>query len=273
MKLALITDEVSQDPEEAARFAVEHGVRYVAVRSAWNRNILQLRDDEVERLAMVLHEHRLQVSAVLSPLFKCHDRGSTRSGPIDPHFAGFPPVLEAHLKHGRRLPAIAVRLGAGIVRIFTFLRGGSAAEPPPTHSPIAWETLRGWPAGMAAVENEHSCRVRTLPQLEQFCSEAGLPAVVDPCNQYIATGDDGLHALTSRLVDRMVDLHVKDRLDNSYVPVGQGRLRWPRLLERLDGLGYAGLVTLESHLRGDRQGVAMSLAALRRWIDERARTA
>lgn len=267
MELSIITDEVSQDPHEAAQFAVEHGARLVALRSVWGRNIMQCDDEHIEALAAVLKSYELRVSSVLSPLFKCHVPGAPQNELADPHFVGFPPVFAEHMAQAHRLPEIAARLDAPVIRIFTFLTDGAAGTLSAGLRDVISDAVEGWQGVGAAVENEFVCHVRTLSELQSLCSSASatLGAVLDPCNHHVAVGGDGLDDLTPELVRLAVDVHVKDRKDDRYVLVGQGTLRWPLLLGRLRTLGYVGPITLESHLRGDREGIAESVRALQRW--------
>ncbi|WP_329562088.1 sugar phosphate isomerase/epimerase family protein [Kitasatospora sp. NBC_01266] len=267
MKLSIITDEVSQDPLVAIKYAVAQGIRHVAVRSIWGKNILQCDDQDVERLAELFRRHDLAVTSIMSPLFKCLPIDTPGPHLVDPHFVGFPPILSNHIDAAARLPALAAAFQAPTVRIFTFLTAEpiAATLTAPQIDSIT-QAVEGWPARLAAVENEYFCYVRTLPELERFTALAGLSAVVDPCNSYLAAGSDGLDELSEELLARTVDLHVKDRQDGRYVPVGDGTLRWPQIFDRLNGLGYSGTVTLESHLRGDLDGLDRSIAALRKWV-------
>ena len=45
------------------------------------------------------------------------------------------------------------------------------------------------------------------------------------------------------------------------VPLGEGEVDWPAILERLAEMGYSGTFTLEPHLERDRDGVARSIEA------------
>lgn len=265
MRLSIITDEVSQDPAVAVEFAVERGIRQVAVRSVWGKNILQCDGSDIERLVELFGRYDVAVTSVMSPLFKCPPASGGGSAPVDPHFVGFPPVLEAHLEAAHRLPAIAAALGAPTVRIFTFLAASAGDSVSVQAAELIRQTVQDWPVS-AAVENEYVCHVRTLPELEDFTEAFGLAAIVDPCNHLLAVGDDGLDRLSEKLVARTVDVHVKDRQGSRYVPVGQGDLHWAQIFERLRSLGFTGTVTLESHLRGDLEGIDRSITALREWV-------
>lgn len=267
MRLALITDEVSQDLEAAAGFAVDHGVEWVAIRSAWGRNVAEMRDDDLDRIRQVLSHNGLRASAVLSPLFKCGPRrtgGVARDG--DEHFTGYALSREENLRAAPALRRTASLLGAEVMRLFTFL-----TEIPGSTVPAEAETdidrvTSSWPRDLAAFENEAVCHVRSLSDLAVFCARGNRRAVLDPCNEYVALGTDGLDDLDDELVSRTVDIHVKDRRRSDFVPAGRGELRWPAIIDRLREAGYKGFVTIESHLRGDLAGISESVCATRKWL-------
>lgn len=276
MRLSLITDEVGQDAEEGMRLAREHGLEYVAIRSAWGRNVAEFGDEEIARIRRLLDAHGLRVSSVLSPLYKCDPPWQAAPPHDDPHFVGFSTRSADHEALPARLGETARLLGAPVLRLFSFL----APDPPPARAAdglpeeaVAHLERAGaaLPEGtVGALENEHVCHVATLAQLERVLHgppggrAAGLRATVDLSNHVLAGGDFDVRALTPRLIAATVDVHVKDRRDGRYVPVGSGDFSWEPVLRRLADHGYQGFVTLESHLRGDRAGVRASLDALRK---------
>ncbi|WP_042369541.1 sugar phosphate isomerase/epimerase family protein [Streptacidiphilus neutrinimicus] len=270
MELSLITDEVSQDPEEAIDLALGHGLRKVAVRSVWGTNVALLDRPAVDRLAKLFARRGIGVSSVMSPLFKCHVPGAADSGLVDPHFVGLPPVFDQHVAVAGRLGQIADALSTPLVRIFTFLDPSPAGRPCQVGaSELATmrEAVTDWPSGVEPViENEFVCKVKTLPELAAFGRLSGWRVVADPCNGLLAGDSDGLEHMTAELLAATADVHVKDRSGARYVPVGDGELRWQQIFERLRQLGYGGTVTLESHLRGDLDGVEASLRALTRLV-------
>ncbi|MEU6172376.1 sugar phosphate isomerase/epimerase [Streptantibioticus parmotrematis] len=281
MKLALITDEVGQDVEEAIRLGLDFGIRHFAIRSAWGLNVAEFEDAHLERLEALLETYDVGVSSVLSPLFKCHLPSGPDRPHHDPHFVGFSRDPRDHLDRVGALAATAGRLRAPVLRLFSFLLPdlpGLPGLPDGVSAPgrlpeAAYAELARIPGAMppgtvAAMENEHVCHIRTLPELQDFLGERGegFGAALDLSNHHLAGGPVDPTAMTPQLVARAVDLHVKDRRDGRYVPVGQGTFDWSGILRRVRGLGYDGFVTLESHLRGDEEGVRASLTALRKVV-------
>lgn len=263
VKLSIITDEISQDLDEAAEVATSHGLHYVAIRSVWGKNVADLDLPQLHQIRQGLDRHGLKVSSLLSPLLKCHGPERSLGLDSDPHFVGYSTVYHDHIALAPKLPAMAEALGAPTIRIFSLLR---AAE----HSRFqALSDLVGsWPAGLGAVENEHTCTVATLTELAEVCTSSGIKVVLDPCNHRRITGSISANDLTTELVAAAVDVHVKDVRDEQYVPLGAGLVAWQEILDQLAGLGYDGFITLESHLRGDRVGVSESITALIEWTSQ-----
>src|SRR5204863_394317 len=82
------------------------GAHHIEVRGAWDTNIVELPEDQLDRLAKLLRDRGMGVSAIASPVGKVDVFG-------DP---------DAELARLRRAIAAAHRLGARYVRMFSFYR-------------------------------------------------------------------------------------------------------------------------------------------------------
>src|SRR4051794_41031273 len=71
MKLAAITDEISQDFEYALDVLVEYGAKGAELRGLWGVNIADLTDEQAERARKALTDRGLAVAALSTPFFKC----------------------------------------------------------------------------------------------------------------------------------------------------------------------------------------------------------
>ena len=79
-KLAVINDEISQDFEQACQIAtVVFGLRWIELRSMWNKNLTELDENEVKVARKILEKHKLQVTDIASPLFKTDWPGAPQS--------------------------------------------------------------------------------------------------------------------------------------------------------------------------------------------------
>ena len=184
MKLAVFTDEVSQDLETALKLAVRYGLDGVELRTVWDRPVQHLTFDEVARIRGLLEEHELRVAAIASPVFNC-----------------------AHL---------CKELGTNIIRLFTFWKRGPS-------QPV-WERMKkqfraavpiAEDAGVIlGIENEASTYCATAAETQRFVAEMGSPAVKvvwDPCNEVFA--EDGVVPYPDgyRVVEGSIaHVHVKD---------------------------------------------------------------
>ena len=83
--------------------------------------------------------------------------------------------------------------------------------------------------------------------------DSGLRAILDPANDWYLTREPVAPRISAQLVERVADVHVKDMAGDTVVPLGDGQVDWPAILERLGELGYAGTFTLEPHLERDRR--------------------
>jgi len=246
MKLAVFTDEVSQDLEKAVKFAVRYQLDGLELRSIWNKPIQHLNAADVDTVRKALGEHGLAVAAIASPVFKCE---------LDDDAAH-----REHLEFLRNCCRLANEFGTSIVRVFTFWKRGPS-------QPV-WEKVKSKfrPAipiaedtGVTlAIENEHSTYCATGDETARMVRELGSPAVRvvwDPCNEVYA--DEGVTPYPDayQLVkDLVVHVHAKDGKRDakgvpSVTPVGEGVIAWKAQLVALLRAGYQGYVSLETHWR------------------------
>src|SRR5882724_13240467 len=79
-RMAVINDEITQDFEKACQIVSgDFGLRWIELRSMWDKNVTVLSSKEVEDAKKILNEHKLQVTDIASPLFKTDWPGAPRS--------------------------------------------------------------------------------------------------------------------------------------------------------------------------------------------------
>ena len=247
MKLAVFTDEVSQDLDTAIRLAVRHRLDGVEIRTVWSKPVQHLTADEVGRIRRALDEHGLSVAAIASPVFKCEldDEAANRD----------------NLDYLRNCIRIGRELGTDIIRVFTFWKHGPS-------QPIWGRIKRRFRAAVPmaedagvvlGVENEHTTYCATAAETKQFVTEIGSPAVRavwDPCNEVHA--DEGVTAYPDayEMVKPFIaHVHVKDGARDPktgiarVTPVGDGDVDWKGQLRDLLASHYEGYASLETHWR------------------------
>ncbi len=264
MRVVLITDEVSPDVPEAVRFARAHGVEEIAIRAVGDQAILALDEGETDALVACVSDLGVPVGSLLSPLYKAYLPGRTGPPLFDPNVPQFSLDASVHLAQRDRLPPLAARLGTGCTRVFSFLREpGAEGGLPATARSLLAELEESQP-GLYAVENEDSCTVGSVEELEHCVLATGVRAILDPANDWYLRREAVAPRIRASLVERIADVHVKDMAGDVVVPLGDGEVDWLAILARLGELGYAGTFTLEPHLERDRDGVARSIEALQR---------
>jgi sugar phosphate isomerase/epimerase len=260
--VCIITDEFSQDFELVCGTARELGVPALEVRTAWNKNVVDMSDDEVTEVKRLADAAGLVVASIASPVYKCTLPGG---GEIDRRFEQ-DAFHSAHTYEDQpriltRSLEIAKKLGASVVRVFSFWR---TVEPAANTERIvealrqAVETARPY-AVRIGLENEHACNVataaETAPVLNQF-DDPLFGLVWDPANAYVA-GEvpypDGYRLLPAR---RIIHVHAKDGVmppgsdRMNWGDVGAGDVDWKGQLASLVADGYQGMVSLETHWGG-----------------------
>ena len=260
--IAIITDEFSQDFEQVCETAVDLGIRHLEIRTAWNKNVVDMTDAEVSEIAQLAKASDLDIVSLASPVYKCTLPGG---GDIDHrfqqdafqaahHFDDQPRIL-------RRSLEIARVLGDPILRVFSFWR---TVDPAPlTHRIVqllreAVDTAR--PSGVRiGLENEHACNVATAAETAKILAAIDSPAfgiVWDPANAYVAGETpfpDGFNLLPAA---RILHVHAKDGVikpgsdDIVWKELGTGDIDWKGQIAALADAGYNGVISLETHWGG-----------------------
>ncbi len=267
-RLGVITDEISEDFEHALAVCTELGIRDVELRSVWNTSIVELADDDLARVEALLRDGGFATCAIASPFLKCHIAGegeaagrthSASSTTRDEQWG----ILERSLK-------VAKRLDAPLVRAFSFWR---VADPESVRAEIL-DTLREATERVAAagkrlgLENEHACNIATGTEAAWYLERIPDPTlglIWDPGN-IAALGvppDEGQFRAVS---DRIHHVHLKDAVSlveaDGFTTVGDGVVDWPRQLRQLAGIGYDGVLSIETHfdLDGSREAATRACA-------------
>ena len=264
-RISCFADEIAPDLNEQAAVMRRNDIRYVELRSVWNKNVLDLDDDELDRVKRVFSEHGIQVSSIGSPIGKV---------PVSDDFAG-------HLERFRRAVVVAERMASRFIRVFSFY------IPAGEHDRYE-QTVVDRLDQMLTIAREHDVVLlhenekdifgessANCQKLMQALYPAGLRAVFDPSN-FVVAGEQVYTDSFAKLKPYVVYLHIKDSLRGGpIVPAGQGDGEIPAILGDLrdrDDL----FVSLEPHLaqagvfRGF-SGPALfekALAALRKILDE-----
>ncbi len=281
--LAFITDEFCQDFERAVATASELGYQAVEVRSIWDRNIVDLDDEQIRRMRRIADDAGIKIISIASPVFKCtHPEG----GPIDRRFEqdafhsahqfdDQPRILERSIQ-------VAQALGAPLIRVFSFWR---TMEPPRLFGRIV-ESLaaavdRAARHGLRiGLENEHACNIATAAEAApvlRTLDHQHFGLVWDPGNSYMAGETPFPQDYALLTVSRIAHVHAKDGVRNAtgdrvlWGPFGEGEIDWKGQLQALARDGYRGAISLETHWGGPEgrkeEGSRICAATLKQMVE------
>ena len=238
--LSGFADEIDADLKTQCSTLNDLGITHVEFRSAWDTNVLDLTDEQVEEAAAVLAAHGLSVSSIGSPIGKI---------PIGDDFA-------PHLDRFRRALQVARMLEAPYIRIFSFFIP-AGADPAHYRDEVLDRMSRLVRAAEGADvtllhENEKEIYgdtpARCLDILTQINSPL-LRAAWDPAN-FVQCGVRPHTEGYDSLRPFIAYVHIKDALSASgqVVPAGQGDGEVRETIAALRASGFDGFFSLEPHL-------------------------
>ena len=261
-RLAVINDEITQDLEKACQIvAGDFGLRWIELRSMWNKNVTELDAKQVEEVRKILGEHKLRVTDIASPLFKTDWPGAPRSSQSetrDQFHADFDASAQEKLLE--RCISLCKSFDTDRIRCFDYWR---LDDPKPYRAAINAKLQQA--AERCAkdniillLENEMSCNTATGEE-----SAAVLQSI--PNKNFMLNWDPGNAAAIGstpfptgyKLLpkDRIGHCHCKDLVNKpngkyDWAPVGGGNVDWVGQLQALHRDGFRYGLSLETHWHG-----------------------
>jgi sugar phosphate isomerase/epimerase len=244
-KLAVITDEISQDLSVAAAMVKEFDGAALEIRSVWDKDPYEFDDADVDRIKSIAQEHGLKICGIATPFYKC-DFGDAEQE-------------QRHLDILRQCIALAHRLDTNLIRVFTFWK--KPGTPP-------WEQIVEKfqePIRMAeqedvllGIENEPSTMAANARKTAEFLRLVNHPrvrSIWDPGNE--AWDDESGAAFPDgyeTLKPWIVHVHLKDLKHTpdgkiEGVKLGTGEVDYIGQFKALKADGYDGYLSLETHWR------------------------
>ena len=238
--LSGFADEIDPDLKTQCATLNDLGITHVEFRSAWGTNVLDLTDEQVAEAASILAAHDLAVSSVGAPLGKIN---------IEDDF-------DAHLARADRALAVAQRLGAPFIRIFSFFLRPD--QPPERHRDEVLRRMaalaeRAAPTGTVLLhENEKEIYGDVPERVLDVVESVGSPALRlawDPAN-YVQVGVRPFTDGYARLRPYTDYVQIKDaRLaTGEVVPAGEGDGQLRETVRALHADGFDGFFSMEPHL-------------------------
>lgn len=232
-------DEISPDLQIQCQTLNGLGIEYIEFRSAWDTNVLDLDDDQLDAAGRILTAHGIQTSSVGSPIGKI-----PITEDLEPHLARFSRALHAET------------LGAPYIRLFSFFM--PAGDDPARHRD---EVMRRMTALTAAAkghdvvllhENEKviygDSPARCLDVIESVGSEQ-LRLIWDAAN-FVQCGVRPFTDGYALLRPYLEYVHVKDAVmaTGEVVPTGEGDGELAQTLRAMKADGFEGFFSMEPHL-------------------------
>ncbi|SDO37510.1 Sugar phosphate isomerase/epimerase [Paenibacillus sp. yr247] len=242
-RLGVITDEVSIDFLEALDWISHNGLKHVEIRMVDGINVMELDDDKMDRVFQEVQRRGLFISAISSPIFKCH-LDPTRPTAIGDQFGNRAQTVEAHYDMLHKAIQMAKKWGTTYIRIFSFWR---EQEPEQYLGEIITHLRQAAAMAMAEgiillLENEHACNggyAKEVACMVHEVNSTALKVLWDPGNEerWSSSFPEGYGYVR--------DLYVHFHLKHWYVALGDEPLNSQMAALKQDG--YTGLYTIETH--------------------------
>ena len=259
--IAAITDEFSPTDLDAALDGMAAvGMTGAELRVVGGKNMIELADEEIDRVRKTIEGRGMQVVSLASPLLKCV---LPDSPPLDTRVQhdvfGSPYNFEDQPRLTRRAFEVAERAGARILRVFSYWR---TVEPErcfdeaaaALHELAEEGSRRGIVVGL---ENEHACNAGTGAEAARLIAKVDHPAlkvVWDPANASLLGETPYPDGYAQIPAQRIVHVHAKDCHVRDHKPIwgaiGEMGVDWKGQIEALGRDGYRGWISLETHWTG-----------------------
>jgi len=249
-KLAVFTDEVSQDFQHAVEVAQEYELDGVEIRSVWKKKPQDLDETDIAKMKEVLAKTDLSVCCIAAPFFKC-DIDSEEE-------------YKEHLEILRSCIALGRSFGCRIIRGFAFWRKGHYKERWQEIIDKFAESLKILEAQdvVLGIENEPSTFLGTAGAVKRFIDALASPyvkAIWDPANSLSEREEADKEVPYPHgyevIKGDMVHMHIKDSAvvpeagKRRAVAVGEGDIDYRGQFRALKEDGYEGFASLETHFR------------------------
>jgi len=280
-RLAVINDEITQDFEKVCQIVSgDFGLRWIELRSMWDKNVTALNAKEIEDARKILEDHQLRVTDIASPLFKTDWPGAPRSSQSetrDQFRADFDATAQDKLLE--RCVSLAKTFATDRIRCFDYwrlddqkpYRAAINAKLQQAAERCAKDDL------ILLLENEMACNTATGEE-----SAAVLKAV--PAKNFMLNWDPGNAAAIGSIPyptgyhllpkDRIGHCHCKDVVSKpnhqyDWAPVGGGAVDWVGQLRAFQRDGFHYGLSLETHWGGaatPEASTRISMDGLRRTL-------
>lgn len=238
--LSGFADEIDPDLQTQCDVLTELGIRYVEFRSAWDINVLNLDDGQIDEVVRILTRNNLSVSSIGSPIGKIN---------IEDDFT-------AHLTRMDRALTVAQKLNAPYIRVFSFFLRPD--QPPAVHRDEVIRRMRviadmAHTAGVVLLhENEKEIFGDVPDRVLDIVESVNLPSLKlawDAAN-YVQVGVTPFTEAYPILRPHTAYIQIKDAVmaTGDVVPAGEGDGQLRDTIRALATDGFDGFFSMEPHL-------------------------
>ena len=266
-KIAIISDEISQDFEAAVALGMEWGVGNFEIRCIGSHRVPDISDVEREIILRTTEEYDITITAISPGLFKI-PLGSNE--------------VHTHLNEQLyRSCELAHQVGTEKIIVFGFIRPEGAEKgkyPQKVVDLLGEAAKRVEKEGIIiALENEHICWAdtgKTTAEIVSKIKAKNLGINWDPCNALIAGEKNSYPQGYTSVKKHLNHLHIKDAREikgekkYEFVTVGGGALDWRGQIEALVRDGFNGYYTVETHFRSKVKASKACLASVREILSQ-----
>ncbi|MCH8291427.1 sugar phosphate isomerase/epimerase [Candidatus Poribacteria bacterium] len=244
-KIGVVTDEISQDFNEAIEVAKSWGLDEIELHSVWGQNICHVNDATLSKVIRIVKKSGFPVTSIDSLTLRC-------SLDDDEAYA-------EHIQHLLRSIEIAPLFNTNVVRLFSFWKEDELDDAKwekifeKLELPLRIAEREGVTLGFENVSSGNIGTSEELVRLFRRFDSPNLKLIWDPGNAYAAGESDPYPTGYERIKDRITHVHVKD-VDfrdgkRVWLPVGAGKVDHEGQIRALIKDGYQGVVALETHFR------------------------
>ncbi|MBD3183266.1 TIM barrel protein [Candidatus Poribacteria bacterium] len=241
--IGVVTDEISNNLEEAVEIAKSWGLEYIELHSVWGTNICDVDYATLSRVLKIIRFSGLTVTNIDSLTLRC-------SLDNDEEYS-------EHIEHLIRSIKIASLFDTNIVRLFSFWKEDDVDDK--------WDQIfekmelavkiAERENVILGFENVSSGNIGTsdeLLRLFKYFDSPNLKLIWDPGNAYAAGEEKPFPDGYEKIKDKIIHIHIKDVVfdengERIWKPVGQGAVNYEDHLEALYKDNYQGVVALETH--------------------------
>jgi sugar phosphate isomerase/epimerase len=238
VKLSGFADEISPDLQEQLATLESLGIHYFEFRGVWDKNMLDLTQEELQQVKAAIGARGIRVSALGSPIGKVS---------IDSDFTEYKKRVQHAID-------VAHMMETPYIRMFSFYIHDLDADRDQVMERMQAMVDIAARGGVTMLHENEKGIYGELPErcqdLHQTITGKHFRATFDPAN-FVQAGVKPFTDAYPLLKPYIEYFHIKDAIasEGKVVPAGQGDGQVRELMKAAQEAGYDGFLSLEPHLK------------------------